>query len=134
MKGKSQDLLVLLLRLFPLPQSRTYTPRDLQAKCRGSDVCRGRNSLWTRTLDRYTRAGFPECVVSTMSGPVPKTTQDRAQTKDTHPIPGQIKIPDPAGNRTRPAGLEGRDSTDHATATDKITRSLITNYYYNNKC
>ena len=32
-----------------------------------------------------------------------------------------LKIPDPAGNRTRAAGLEGRDSTDHATATD---------YYY----
>ena len=27
-----------------------------------------------------------------------------------------IKIPEPAGNRTRAAGLEGRDSTDHATA------------------
>ena len=26
-----------------------------------------------------------------------------------------IKIPDPAGYRTRVAGLEGRDSTDHAT-------------------
>ena len=25
----------------------------------------------------------------------------------------EIKIPDPAGNRTRAAGLEGRDSTDH---------------------
>ena len=31
-----------------------------------------------------------------------------------------IKISDPAGNRTRAAGLEGRDSTDHATATDKF--------------
>ena len=31
-----------------------------------------------------------------------------------------IKIPDPAGNRTRAAGLEGRDSTYHATATDNI--------------
>ena len=30
----------------------------------------------------------------------------------------EIKIPDPAGNRTRAAGLEGRDSIDHATATD----------------
>ena len=29
-----------------------------------------------------------------------------------------IKIPDPAGNRTRVAGLEDRDSTDHATVTD----------------
>ena len=31
-----------------------------------------------------------------------------------------IKIPDPAGNRPRAAGLEGRDSTDYATATDSI--------------
>ena len=30
----------------------------------------------------------------------------------------EIKIPDPAGNRTRAAELEGRDPTDHATATD----------------
>ena len=29
-----------------------------------------------------------------------------------------IKIPDPAGNRTRADGLKGRDSTDNATATD----------------
>ena len=28
----------------------------------------------------------------------------------------EIKIPDPAGNRTRAAVLKGRDSTDHATA------------------
>ena len=35
------------------------------------------------------------------------------------PIPMiKIKIPDPAGNRTRTAGLEGRDSTGHAMATD----------------
>ena len=49
----------------------------------------GATVFWSRTLDRYTRAGLPECVVSTMSGPPPKTTQDRTQTKDTHPIPGQ---------------------------------------------
>ena len=30
----------------------------------------------------------------------------------------EIKISDPDGNRTRSTGLEGRDSTDHATATD----------------
>ena len=29
-----------------------------------------------------------------------------------------IKIPDPAGSRFRAAGLEGRDSNDHASATD----------------
>ena len=35
-----------------------------------------------------------------------------------------IKIPDPAGNRTRAAGVEGRESTDHATATDSILDTL----------
>ena len=54
------------------------------------------------------------------SGPLPEKTQDITQTKD-RPIPRiEIKIPDPAGNRTRAAGLEGRDSTDHATATDDV--------------
>ena len=56
----------------------TYKPNG-----RGSDACRGSNSLWTRTLDRYRRAGLPECVVRTMSGPPPKTTPDRTQTKYT---------------------------------------------------
>ena len=36
----------------------------------------------------------------------------------------EIKIPDPAGNRTWAAGLEGRDSTDHATAMD-IVKSIL---------
>ena len=30
----------------------------------------------------------------------------------------EVKIPNPTGNRTRAAGLEGRDSTDHAMGTD----------------
>ena len=30
----------------------------------------------------------------------------------------EIKSPDPAGNRTRAVGLEGRDSTNQATTTD----------------
>ena len=39
-----------------------------------------------------------------------------------------IKIPDPAGNWTRATGLEGMDSTDHATAMD--SRCLLcTNFY-----
>ena len=62
--------------------------------------------------------GLPECVVSTMSGSPPETAQDRTQDKGHTPNPKiGIKIPDPAGNRTRVAGLEGRDSTDHVTAT-----------------
>ena len=85
---------------------------------RGSDTYRGSNCLWIRTLDRYTRAGLPKCVVSTMSGSPPGTARDRTQDKGHTPNPRiVIKIPDPAGNRTRVAGLEGRDSTDHATAT-----------------
>ena len=43
------------------------------------------------------------------------------QNKDNPRI--GIKIPDPARNRTRAAGLEGRDCTDHATAT--ITTFII---------
>ena len=54
----------------------------------------GSDTLWTSTLDRYTRAGLPDCVVSTMSGPQPETTQDRTD---------KIHTPNP------------RDSTDHAT-------------------
>ena len=37
----------------------------------------------------------------------------------------ELKIPDPAGKRAWAAGLEGRDSTDHATAIDmKSSRSV----------
>ena len=77
------------------------------------ELCKMHNTCYN------TRAGLPECAVSKMSGPPPNTTQDRTQTKDTHPIPGQkLKFLSPAGNRTRAAVLEGRDSTDHATARD----------------
>ena len=37
----------------------------------------------------------------------------------------EIKIPDPVGNRTRASGLEGRDSTDHAMATDQTITKLL---------
>ena len=37
------------------------------------------NRLWTRTLDKYTRAGLHECLVSKMSGPPPEITQDVTQ-------------------------------------------------------
>ena len=44
--------------------------------------------LWTRTLDRYIRAGLSESVVSRLSGPPPVTTQNRTKIKDTNPILG----------------------------------------------
>ena len=60
------------------------------------NACRESNSLLTRTLGRYTRAGLPECVFSTMSGPPPKITGQN--TKDTHPILGQkLKFLTPLG-------------------------------------
>ena len=37
----------------------------------------------------------------------------------------EIKIPNSIWNRTRVAGLEGSDSTEHATATDKLAYSLL---------
>ena len=58
----------------------------------------------------------------------------------------EIKIPDPAGNLIRAAKLEGRDSTDHATALDNNERLTTSNdlrlkymftfseIFYSNKC
>ena len=58
----------------------------------------GSNSLGTRTLDRYMRVGLHECVLSTMSWSPPETTQDRTQTKDIQPIPGEkLKFLTPPG-------------------------------------
>ena len=67
-------------------------------KARGSDACRGSNRLWTRTLDKQTRAGFLGCVVSTTSGPPSETTQDRTQTNNARLFPGQkLKFLTPPG-------------------------------------
>ena len=75
-------------RCLPSPNLGLTPPGTYNLNTRGSDACRGSSCLWTRTLDRYTRAGLPECVVSTMSRPPPETSQDRTQTKDIHPTPG----------------------------------------------
>ena len=88
---------------LPFPNLWLTPPGTYKPNARESDACRGSNSLWTRTLDRYTRASLPECVVSTMSEPPPKTTQDRTQTKDTHPIPGhKLKFQTPPGIEPEP--------------------------------
>ena len=60
-----------------------------------------------------------------MSGPPPDAAQDRTQNKGHNPNPRiGIKIPDPAGNRTRVAWLEGRDSTDQATAIYMVNNNV----------
>ena len=52
--------------------------------------------------------------------------QHRTEHKGLTPNPRtEIKIPHPAGNRTRAAGLEGRNSTDHATVTDSTNVKKI---------
>ena len=84
-----------------------FTPPGSCPNARGWDACRGSNSLWTRTLDRYTRTGLPECVVSTMSGPPPETTQDRKQRTHTQSQDSNENSWT-AGNRTRVMGLEGK--------------------------
>ena len=52
-------------------------PGTYNSNARGSYAFRESN----RTLDRYTRAGLPECAVSTMSGPPQETTQDGYELK-----------------------------------------------------
>ena len=79
--------------------------------------------LWTRTLDRITRADFPEFMIS--KSQCLRQIQYRIKHKDTHLAPEEIKILDHTGNQTRADGLEGSDSTYHVTATD--------NHEYDNK-
>ena len=54
-------------------------------------------------------------------------TYNTGQNTDKGHMPNlriEIKIPDPAGKRTRTSVWEGRDSNDHATATDACYYSL----------
>ena len=86
---KNSFCLSFFFDYLPSPNRGLTPPGTYNPNAHGSDVCRGSNSLWTRTLDIYTTAGLHECVISITSGSPPETTQDRTQTKDTHPIPGQ---------------------------------------------
>ena len=105
-----------------VPETGHYLlPRDLQAKCPWNICQEGEQQSLDQNTRQYTRAGLPECVLSTISGPLPKTTQDRTHTKDTHSIQGQkLKFSTPPGIEPGPPRLEGRDSTDHAMATDLL--------------
>ena len=51
---------------------------------------------------------------------VKASAEDNTDKGHTPNSRSEIKIPHPAGNRTRAALLEGRDSTDDATATDLL--------------
>ena len=77
--------------------------------------------IWARTLDRNTRAGLPE-ISGQQNVRVKATGRDNTgeNTDKGHtPCPRiEIKIPDPAWNIIRTAGLEGKDSADYSTAPD----------------
>ena len=56
--------------------------------------------------------------------------QHRTEHKGHTPNPRiGIKIPHPAGNLTLADGMEGMDSTDHATATDFFYRTEREHFY-----
>ena len=96
---------------LPFPNLGLTPPVTYNPNARGSDACRGSNSLWTTTM-----AGL-------------RRRQYRTEHKGHTPNPRrEIKIPDPAGNRTRAADLEDRDSTDHAMAMDSYN-SLTQNIH-----
>ena len=99
------------------PPPGTYSPN-----ARGSDAFRGSNCLWTRILDTQARASVNVWSAQCKSL---RSRQHRTEHKRHAPNPRtEIKIPDPAGNQTRAAGLEVRDSTDLAMETDILKEVL----------
>ena len=63
---------------------------------------------------------------------VRRTCDHRTEHKGQTPSPRiENKIRDPVGNRIQAGGLEGRDSTGHATATDFVDfrKKLVIKYY-----
>ena len=104
--------------LFTLSQCRTYTPKTYNPNVCGSDICRGSSGLWTRTLDRKTMAGLPQYVVCTVSATAGDNTEQNIDKGHTSSPRIKLKISDPAGTQTQAAGLQVRDSTDHAMVTE----------------
>ena len=82
---------------------------------------------------RFTRAGLPE-ISGQQNVKVTARENTGQNTKDTHTpsTRNEIIFPDPAGNRTRSAGLEGSDPTNHATATD--FNSYWRNFFFRKNC
>ena len=114
---KEQKLVLSFISFFLSSSSLIYPPPiwDLHPPGLTTQMPVGQMSVGgaivcIKTLDRFTRAGLPECLVSIMLGPPLETEH----------------TPNPRiGNRTRAAGLEGGDSTVHATATDQKSIYLI---------
>ena len=111
----------ILLRLFTLPQSRTYIPRDLQAKCPWARCLQGeQQSLNQNTREIHKGESPLMCGQHNVRASAEDNTRQNTFKGNTPNPRTEIKTPDPARNRTWAARLEGRDSTDHATATESI--------------
>ena len=94
----------LLLLLFTLPNLGLTPTLGLTTQMPVSQMPVG-GTVFGPEHQTYTRAGLPECVVNTMSGPPPETIQDRTQRKDTHPISRQkLKFLTPPGIEPGPTG------------------------------
>ena len=97
------------------------TPGTYSSNARGSDACRvATDSGPEHYTDTHKGGGSLNVWSAQCQDDPQETTQHIIQTKDTHTpsIRREIKIYDPAGNRTRVAWLEVRDPTGNATATE----------------
>ena len=90
---------------LPSPNLGLTPPGTYKPNARGSDACRRRSSsLWTTTLDRYTRGGGS---LNVGQHNVRASAEDNTgqNTKDAHPIPEQkFKFLTPPGIEPGPPG------------------------------
>ena len=110
-------LYIIISLLFTLPQYRTYTP-GLTTQIPVGQMPVGGAILYG--LEHYTDTQG-RASVNVWPAQCQGSRRRHHRTEHEGQKPNSrvgIKFPDPAGNRTWAAGLEGRDSTDHATATD----------------
>ena len=91
-KGTITDTFISIfyffLLLFTIPNVG-LTPPGLITQMPVDQMPVRRSKIWTRTLDKSTRAVLPESVVSRMAVPPAETTQYRTQTQDTLPVLGK---------------------------------------------
>ena len=94
--------------IYP-PQSRTYAPETYNTNARGSDASRGSNIVYGPEHETDTQGRASLNLWSAQCQGL-RRRQHRTEHKGHTPNPRiGNKIPDTAGNRTRAAGLEGRD-------------------------
>ena len=98
----------LLSLLFTLPQCRTCIPGTCNPNAHGLDACRGSTDYGPEHFTGTQRRVFLNLWSAECQGTV-RGNKDKEHTP-SHRI--EIKIPDPAGNRTRAAGLECKVSTE----------------------